>query len=64
MSLTETDVHFDPYDREIYADPYPTFRRLRDEAPLYYNAEYDFYAVSRFGDSERVLVDPRARHLF
>ena len=57
MSLTETDVHFDPYDREIYADPYPTFRRLRDEAPLYYNAEYDFYAVSRFADSERVLVD-------
>ena len=32
-------------------------RRLRAEAPLYYNAEHDFYAVSRFDDVERVLLD-------
>lgn len=35
-------IHFDRYDREIYADPYPTFERMRNEAPLYFNAEYDF----------------------
>ena len=38
------DVYYDPYDREILADPYPAFRRLRDEAPLYYNERYDFWA--------------------
>ncbi len=51
------DVAYDPYDVEINADPYPTFRRLRDEAPLYYNEQHDFYAVSRYADVERGLVD-------
>lgn len=45
------------YDRELYASPYTMYRRLRDEAPLYYNAAYDFYAVSRFDDAARVLGD-------
>jgi cytochrome P450 len=52
-----TDLRYDPYDREIDADPYPIYRRLRDEAPLYFNEEYDFYAVSRFDDVQRGLVD-------
>ena len=30
---------------------------MRDEAPLYYNEKYDFYALSRFEDVERCLVD-------
>ena len=50
-------VYFDPYDVDINADPYPTFRRLRDEAPLYYNKPHNFYAVSRFADVNRALVD-------
>jgi cytochrome P450 len=50
-------VYYDPYDVEIYADPYPVFRRLRAEAPLYYNEKYDFYALSRCRDVERGLVD-------
>ena len=54
---TVTDLHYDPYDREIDADPYPVYRRLREEAPLYYNEHYDFYAVSRFDDVQRGLVD-------
>ena len=32
-----SDVYYDPYDVDIDADPYPVFRRLREEAPLYYN---------------------------
>jgi hypothetical protein len=44
------DRYYDPYDREILEDPYPVCRRLRDEAPLYYNDAYDFYAFSRFAD--------------
>lgn len=52
-----SDVYFDPYDVTINADPYPTFRRLREEAPLYYNAQYDFFALSRFADVNKALVD-------
>jgi cytochrome P450 len=52
-----TDVYYDPYDADINRDPYPVFRRLREEAPLYYNEPYDFYAVSRADDVERALVD-------
>ncbi len=51
------DLSYDPYDVEIDRDPYPTFARLRDEAPLYYNEQYDFYALSRYDDVERGLVD-------
>jgi cytochrome P450 len=54
---TESHVRFDPYDVELIADPYPMFARLRDEAPLYYNAEYDFFALSRFLDVNKALVD-------
>ena len=54
-----TDLYYDPYDIDIDADPYPVFGRLREEAPLYYNERYDFYAVSRFEDVERGLADAR-----
>ena len=54
---TRTDVYYDPYDRQIDADPYPVYQRLRHEAPLYYNEEYDFYAVSRFDDVQQGLID-------
>jgi cytochrome P450 len=59
MTTTESgaDVYYDPYDFEIDTDPYPIFRRLREEVPLYYNERYDFFAVSRFDDVERGLVD-------
>jgi cytochrome P450 len=52
-----SDLYFDPYDVAINADPYPVLRRLRDEAPLYYNDRYDFYALSRYDDIERALID-------
>lgn len=58
MTATSTsEVYYDPYDVEIDADPYPVFRRLREEAPLYYNEQHDFYAVSRYDDVERGVVD-------
>jgi cytochrome P450 len=52
-----TGVYYDPYDVGIYADPYPAFRRLREEAPLYRNESYDFYALSRFDDVQRGFRD-------
>ena len=57
MTDTAADVYYDPYDHEIDNDPYPTWKRLRDEAPLYYNERYDFYALTRFDDVEKGLVD-------
>jgi len=54
---TASDVYYDPYDVDIDRDPYPVFRRLREEAPLYYNEPHDFYALSRYEDVERSLVD-------
>jgi len=52
-----SDVYYDQYSVEINADPYPVYRRLRDEAPLYYNDTHDFFAVSRFEDVEKGLLD-------
>ena len=54
---TSTGVYFDPYDVEINADPYPTYERLREEAPIYRNDAYDFWALSRFDDVQKALVN-------
>jgi cytochrome P450 len=58
MESTKTaSVYYDPYNVDITADPYPTYRRLREEAPLYYNEEFDFYALSRYADIEKALLN-------
>jgi len=54
-SPASTEVYYDPFDFDIDDDPYPSWKRLRDEAPLYYNERYDFYALSRFHDVEAGL---------
>jgi len=55
--MSVSDLYYDPYDLGINADPYPVYRRLREEAPLYYNDQHDFFALSRFDDVERCFVD-------
>lgn len=58
MSVINTsDIKYDPYDFAIDDDPYPTWERLRDEAPLYWNAEHGFWALSRWDDVRPALVD-------
>ena len=67
-------VEFSPYSYEFHEDPYPLYRRLRDEAPVYHNAEGGFWALSRhadvlaafrdtrrFSNREGVSIDPAAR---
>ncbi len=54
-----SDISYDPYSAINDPDPYPLYRRLREEAPLYYNEQYDFFAVSRYEDCERGLVDAK-----
>jgi cytochrome P450 len=51
------DLYYDPFDTEIDKDPHPLWRRMRDDAPLYYNDKHDFYALSRFDDVEPALLD-------
>ena len=71
--MTATDVVYSPYLYAIHDDPYPTYARLRDEAPVYRNADAGFWALSRhadvvdaFRDNERfssahgVSLDPAA----
>ena len=43
-------VEFDPFSQEFFDGAYDTYRRLRDEAPVYYNAKWDFWALSRYDD--------------
>src|SRR5688572_29291129 len=53
-------VYWDPYKPEFFKNPYPIFRRLREEAPLYENEEYGFHALSRYAEVERALKDTQA----
>ena len=46
----EKRLPFDPYAYDFHEDPYPTYLRLRNEAPVYYNADMDFWALARHED--------------
>jgi cytochrome P450 len=48
--VTATAVEFDPFSAEYFEDPTEVYRRLRDEAPVYFSERYGFYALSRFAD--------------
>jgi cytochrome P450 len=55
--MTVTDLYYDPYDYAIDANPYPIWKRMRDEAPVYYNEQLDFYALTRYDDVLDGLLD-------
>ncbi|NKY86894.1 cytochrome P450 [Nocardia veterana] len=50
-------VQFSPYDFGVHEDPYPIYARLRTEAPVYRNADDDFWALSRYSDVIAALRD-------
>ncbi|WP_007509888.1 cytochrome P450 [Pseudofrankia saprophytica] len=58
-ATADRGIYYDPYDVEIDSDPYPVWRRMRDEAPLYRNDRHGFYALSRWDDVDEALVDHR-----
>ena len=47
---TVAPLAYSPYDYVIHEDPYPTYARLRAEAPVFYNEELDFFAFARHAD--------------
>ncbi len=55
--MTSTRLVFDPFSEEFFTDPYPTYRRMRDEAPVYYDEEHDFYALTRHEDVSAAFKD-------
>lgn len=57
MPTNDNEIYYDPFDIEVDKDPYPVWRQMRDEAPLWYNERHDFYALSRFDDVEKGLID-------
>ncbi len=59
MSVTVTGdpVVFDPYSDDYFDSPFETYRRMRDEAPLYYSEKYDFWALTRYEDVSAAIRD-------
>jgi cytochrome P450 len=52
------DLYWDPFDVDLDDDPYETWGRMRDEAPVYRNDRHDFWALSRHADVEMAHRDP------
>ena len=57
MSNSTVELYYDPFDHTIDDDPYPVWKRMRAEAPLYFNDKYNFYALSRYDDVAPALHD-------
>jgi cytochrome P450 len=55
--MTTAQIAYNPYDYEIHEDPYPTYARLRDEAPVYRNEAAAFWALSRHADVVEAFRD-------
>lgn len=53
----QDELYYDPYSVDLNMNPYAVFARLREEAPLYYNDKHDFYALSRFEDVNKAVID-------
>jgi cytochrome P450 len=55
--VPNVQIRYDPFDASIIDDPYPTYRLLRDEEPVYHAAESDTWVLSRHDDVETALLD-------
>lgn len=55
--MTTAMVVFDPFSEDFFNSPYETYRRMRNEAPVYYSRRYDFYALTRHEDVAAAFKD-------
>ncbi|MEC9058007.1 MAG: cytochrome P450, partial [Actinomycetota bacterium] len=55
--MTATELVYNPYAFDLHDDPYDTYRRLREEAPTYWNPELSFWVLSRFEDVQNAFRD-------
>ncbi|MDX1884327.1 cytochrome P450 [Mycolicibacterium sp. 120270] len=56
-TVSDDPVVFDPYSDDYFDSPFETYRRMRDEAPLYYSDKYDFWALTRYADVAAAIKD-------
>jgi cytochrome P450 len=56
--VPKSTIEFDPFSDTFFDDPYSTYTRIRDEAPVYFNDTYGFYALSRHVDVVSAHGDP------
>jgi cytochrome P450 len=57
MTVSSTELVFDPYDYDFHEDPYPVYARLRDEDPVHHAPADDLWVISRHADVHAVLRD-------
>ena len=55
--MTKPKLVFDPFSEEYFNNPFDIYRRMRDEAPLYYDERGDFYALTRHEDVAAAFKD-------
>jgi cytochrome P450 len=55
--MTKSKLVFDPFSEEFFNGAWETYRRMQEEAPVYYSEEYDFYALTRHADVTAGLKD-------
>jgi cytochrome P450 len=55
--MTKPKVVFDPFSEEFFNNPFDMYRRMREEAPIYYDEVEDFYAITRHDDVSAALKD-------
>lgn len=53
----QQQIPFDPYAYDFHEDPYPTYARLREQAPVYYNSDLDFWALAGHDDVRNAFRD-------
>jgi cytochrome P450 len=58
--MTKPKLVFSPYSQEYFDDPYEIYKRLRDEAPIYYDEQENFYALTRHADVAAAFKDHEA----
>ncbi|MFD2091046.1 cytochrome P450/oxidoreductase [Blastococcus deserti] len=58
MASTATAIDYDPFAPDFYtSDPFGVYRRMRDEAPVYYSERWGWYALTRFEDVRAAALD-------
>jgi cytochrome P450 len=57
MLVTKPKVVFDPFSEEFFNNPFDIYRRMREDAPLYYDEKEDFYALTRHEDVAAAFKD-------
>jgi cytochrome P450 len=55
---TDAILVYDPSSYRVQQDPFPLYRRMQDEAPLYHEPGIGFWALTRFHDVLDGLADP------